>query len=609
MSDSRAKGYIGHSKWSWLLAAIGTMALIAALIYQFFFSESDDPIWLGIGVFGLGLIVAYFFLERQSIRKGSKSRGARYTLTASGLVFMMLAAMVTINVLGVRYDKRWDLTDNKQYTLSDQSRSILNALDAPVKVTAFFQMGAPNGESFEILMENAQAETTMIDFELIDPLHDPIKSEQFNIQSTYGTVILSQGDNERRLESAFGEEAFINSLVQLISGTKHTLCFTSGHGELDINDAYDPTGLGLFVEELQKQNYEAQSVTLLLEGELPEQCEVAILAGPQYDFKPEELRMLAEFVAQGKDLMVLLDPGYTPNLAKDLERYGIIVGDDLVLEQNPKYQVVGGDISYIILDQDSLVPHPILNIRNPMVMMRMARSVDADVEAEGVQTQFLATTTDQSWAEQGYDQEEMPVPDLGLERIGQVPIIAISEVTDVEKLYIGEPVEEKAQVFPDDPEMGEESDDPEMGEEPDDLEMGDEKANLPQEDTNEAPLDDTTALNENPSAWGNSLELSQEQTPDITKASGAKVLVFGSSSIALNSSFSGSPANLTVLLNSIAWMVGETAQINDRADDDAVPTIQANAIQVMLVWIICVLIAPGFLIIGALNTWRTRRAR
>lgn len=591
MSDSRAKAYTGHSKWSWLLAAIGTMALIAALIYNFFFSESDDPIWLGIGVFGLGLIIAYFFLERQSIRKGSKSRGARYTLTASALVFMMFAAMITINVLGVRYDKRWDLTDNKQYTLSDQSRSILTALDEPIKVTAFFQMGAPNGESFEILMENTQAETTMIDFELIDPLHDPIKSEQFNIQSTYGTVILSQGDNERRLESAFGEEAFINSLVQLISGTKHTLCFTSGHGELDINDAYDPTGLGLFVEELQKQNYEAQPVTLLIEGGLPDQCEVAILAGPQYDFQPEELRMLAEFVAQGKDLMILLDPGYTPNLAKDLERYGIIVGDDLVLEQNPKYQVVGGDISYIILDQDSLVPHPILNIRNPMVMMRMARSVDADIEAEGVQTQFLATTTEQSWAEQSYDQEEMPVPDLGLERIGQVPIMAISEVIDVEKLYIGEPLGVERQVFPDGPDMEAEESTP------------------PQEDNTEPPMVDTTEAVESPIIPSQQQDLPQEETLDIIKSSGAKVLVFGSSSIALNSSFSGSPANLTVLLNSIAWMVGETAQINDRADDDAVPTIQANAIQVMLVWIICILIAPGFLIIGALNTWRTRRAR
>ena len=98
--------------------------------------------------------------------------------------------------------------------------------------------------------------------------------------------------------------------------------------------------------------------------------------------------------------------------------------------------MVNGDISYVILDTDSLLPHPVFSLRNPMLIMRMVRSVDADPLANGVQAQFLATTTENSWAELGYAEDEMPSPDLGVERIGNVPIIAVSEVTDAEAISV-----------------------------------------------------------------------------------------------------------------------------------------------------------------------------
>ena len=55
--------------------------------------------------------------------------------------------------------------------------------------------------------------------------------------------------------------------------------------------------------------------------------------------------------------------------------------------------MVNGDISYVILIE-SFAPHPIFSLRNPMLIMRMVRSVDADTEASGVQVQSLASTTD-----------------------------------------------------------------------------------------------------------------------------------------------------------------------------------------------------------------------
>ncbi|MEC8378915.1 MAG: Gldg family protein [Myxococcota bacterium] len=573
MSDPRQKTYSRRQRWSWLLLPVGGSLIVSSLIYHQFFSQMDSSAWMGIGIIGTLCILGYVILERENLRTKASQGSAQYTSTALGLSALFLGLVIVINVLGVRYDKRWDLTDNQKYTLSDQSRSILQALSEPVQVTAFFQIGDPVGEDFRLLIENAQAESKLITFELLDPLSEPYKVEQFEITSTYGTVVIQQGDEERRLESSFKEESFINALVQLTSNTKHEICFTIGHGELELNDSSE-VGASVFREALEKQNYLAKEINLLREGGIPESCVATVVAGPQYDFQDSELMLLANGVAQGENIFVMIDPGASPNLARDMERYGIIVGDDLVLEQNPKYQVVNGDISYVILDSESLSPHPIFSLRNPMLIMRMVRSVDADTEASGVQVQGLAYTTENSWAEQGYDSSEMPSPDLGKERIGNVPIMVASEVIDASALSLlsmnsqnNVPIETES------------------------------LANTPEEGAAEEVTDGPA-----------------DKAPEIKEAAkertdGSKIIVIGSSSIALNSSFTNSPANLSLLRNVIAWMAGETAQLNQGADDDATAGLQANALQVMLVWIVCVLIAPVFLLIGAINTWWSTRVR
>ena len=245
---------------------------------------------MGIGIVGSLCILGYVILERDNLRHKASQGGAQYTTTALGLSGVFLGLMIVINVLGVRYDKRWDLTDNQKYTLSDQSRSILQALVQPVQVTAFFQLGDPAGEDFRLLVENAQAESKQITLEMLDPLSEPYKVEQFQITSTYGTVVIQQGDEERRLESSFKEESFINALVQLTSNTKHEICFTIGHGELELNDSSE-VGASVFKDALEKQNYLTREINLLREGGIPETCEATVIAGPQYDFQDSELFM------------------------------------------------------------------------------------------------------------------------------------------------------------------------------------------------------------------------------------------------------------------------------------------------------------------------------
>ena len=52
-------------------------------------------------------------------------------------VVVVLALLIAVNYLASRRNKRWDLTANQQFSLSDQTRQILQKLDAPIKVRVF----------------------------------------------------------------------------------------------------------------------------------------------------------------------------------------------------------------------------------------------------------------------------------------------------------------------------------------------------------------------------------------------------------------------------------------------------------------------------------------
>ena len=72
------------------------------------------------------------------------------------------------------------------------------------------------------------------------------------------------------------------------------------------------------------------------------------------------------------------------------------------------------------------------------------------------------------------------------------------------------------------------------------------------------------------------------------------MVVVGSSSLIHNAMYLQAAGNGNLFLNTIAWLVGEDAQIGNRADENEVAKIEMNTIQGLLMWIFCILIAPRF---------------
>ena len=300
---------------SWIFALAGLLTL-AVFGIGFGYLE-EPPLALNIaGGVGAALVIAWFALNWSMLVELGK--GAAFARTATSLFAVLLTGGigVTANIVAHRYDKRWDLTETKRYTLSQQSIDVVSKLDQEVEVLAFFGLGSPEGDNFRDLMERYKEHTTLIKVETYDPMSNPILAEQNKIVTDAGTVILKAGDKTQRLESSFDEEALTNALIRLASSKEHKVCFVTGHGERELDDESTAEGLGMAKVRLEGTNYKVESINLLNNPPTPETCEVVVLASPRADLIEQELDRLAAYVSAGGGLVVALDPVEAPEIGR-----------------------------------------------------------------------------------------------------------------------------------------------------------------------------------------------------------------------------------------------------------------------------------------------------
>ena len=90
--------------------------------------------WIGLAIAGLVCVLLYVLSQWREIARDFSGRQARYGTLAGASVLIVLAILAAINYLAERHNKRWDLTAASQYTLSDQTKKVLQGLTKPVKV-------------------------------------------------------------------------------------------------------------------------------------------------------------------------------------------------------------------------------------------------------------------------------------------------------------------------------------------------------------------------------------------------------------------------------------------------------------------------------------------
>jgi ABC-type uncharacterized transport system involved in gliding motility auxiliary subunit len=249
---------------------IGTALVVAAVavrvgIWQGQFGPNWDPYAKYAAWGGLACVVLYTLGQWREIADYFSKRNARYGAIAGISVLIFLGILVAVNYLSFRQNKRWDLTKNQQYTLSDQTVKLVKNLDAPVKFLVFDQAG--NFDRFRSTLEEYKYQSpSKVDVEYIDADKRPVEAKQNQVNS-YGTVVISYKGRSERVTSS-DEQELTNGLVKVLNPQKKKVYFVAGHGERDPEIA-ERDGYSAVKTALEGDNYEVAKSVLAQQQDVP----------------------------------------------------------------------------------------------------------------------------------------------------------------------------------------------------------------------------------------------------------------------------------------------------------------------------------------------------
>ena len=174
-------------------------------------------------------MLAYTLGQWREIAKVFGRRQARYGTLAATSVLVVLGILIAINYIGAKQNKRWDLTANKQFSLSDQTRNVLAKLDAPLEVLVFAK--PDELQTWQDRLKEYEYASKKVSTEYIDPDKKPALAKQNQIQQ-YGTIVFNYKGRTERVTSD-SEQDLTNGIIKVVTGQQKKVYFTQGHGEKD----------------------------------------------------------------------------------------------------------------------------------------------------------------------------------------------------------------------------------------------------------------------------------------------------------------------------------------------------------------------------------------
>ena len=267
---------------------------------------------------------------------------------------LFLAAMV--NYLGFEHYRRWDLSRDKKYALSDKTKRFLNSIKGKVRLTVFFGPNNPIGTDVQnLLTEYQYASHGKIDVENVDPERNLSRAKElfdkYKVVTDESMLIVDYSGRSKTVKAsemaevdqgnamfgeapkvaAFkGEQAITSAMIDLVEGKKKTLGYVTGHKEPALSAPTSPiTLLKTFIEN---ENIKFQELNLLDQAAIPADVNAVMIVGPQYDFSEREMQVLRDFWDKQGRILVLVDPAAnTPRLRAFLDELGVKVNDDRLM--------------------------------------------------------------------------------------------------------------------------------------------------------------------------------------------------------------------------------------------------------------------------------------
>ncbi len=180
---------------------------------------------------------------------------------------MVLAILGAINWIAARQNKRWDLTAAGQFSMSDQTKQLLQSLKKPVTIRVFHAAAqASQGyrdqlDEYPLLVEPGAGR--------VHRSRPRRRSRRRSTASRWCRPILLEYEGRTERTNQPDEQGLTNALKKVVEGRAKKVYFVQGHGEHDPTSA-DPGGYKGAADALGQDNFEVAKFALAQDGKVPD---------------------------------------------------------------------------------------------------------------------------------------------------------------------------------------------------------------------------------------------------------------------------------------------------------------------------------------------------
>lgn len=387
------------------LASIGVALLIAGYLRYSIQSElqtMSKVLLIAGGVILLAGIAVGFQGLLGFFSKRSSRLGTNTTVLSVGVIVIL----VIVNVLGYQHHKRFDLTTQKLFTLSDQTKKVVGGLKTDVDILRFSK--TPDTQ-FDDLMTEYRNLSPRVKFQNVDPQEKPEVAKEYGAQHI-GDIILAAGSRKQTIAPNTTEpvsESDVTSAILKVTQDKvKNVCFVTGHGEKGIDDK-QATGYSAIDDGLKKEGYATKSINLVKENGVASDCDVLVIAGPTQQYFSQEADMVKKYIDNGGKALIEIDPQTDPKLDDILQEWNMNMGKNVVVDASGVGRLFGtGPAVPLVVDYgDSPITK---NLKGGMTFFPLARTVAiADKNKADVTDTELLKTSQQSFTIPNLDQKQV----------------------------------------------------------------------------------------------------------------------------------------------------------------------------------------------------------
>ena len=258
-------------------------------------------------------------------------RQLRYGANASAMTILLLALLVMVYVLAVRFHRRIDVTATQSFSISQQSKQIVAALNQPLEVVGYF--GAQDKvlqSDVESRLKEYVAASPRFSYRFVDPDTDPVAAKNDNI-SSYGTIVVKYAD--RKIQAGGSDEkAITGAILKASQDVQTTVYVLTGHRERSL-DNVDPAGLSQLQVVLTDDNFKVAPINLTISATIPLSNSLLIVADPQDPFTQPEFQSILDYLNNGGRMVLMVNPLSPTPMDALLEIWGLEWQPDIIIDE------------------------------------------------------------------------------------------------------------------------------------------------------------------------------------------------------------------------------------------------------------------------------------